>query len=385
MMRRKILTGAVLAALVLNSCEFVSYEEYSIPPYDGSLTFTEVNKKADWKNRLDHASVVFNDRIWVLGGYNPGEVWGDTYYEDVWSSVDGVEWELVNDNAPWKGRRGHSVVAFDDGSGEALYLTGGFSVDEATGYRQYCNDVWRSVDGVNWEQIKERSYPKLEEPDTWFPRMNHRTVVANHGGQDYMFIIGGRTQLEGHNGGFAQEYFNDVWRSVDGISWDSLNNNDYGIRASHAAAVDPSSGMIYLQGGMHGVIFEADSNYYKPLPNWHWLWSSPDGVNWTASYDSIVDPGYMERSEHEMVYYDNTLWVFPGATTSTMHYQFGNPNHYPIWRVNDGGLWSVDSKGSDLRGRHSYGAAIKDEKIWILGGFTSNMGQENDVWTAEMN
>jgi hypothetical protein len=86
-----------------------------------------------------------------------------------------------------------------------------------------------------------------------------------------------------------------------------------------------------------------------------------------------------------MVYYDNTLWVFPGATTSTMHYQFGNPNHYPIWRVDDGGLWSVDSKGSDLRGRHSYGAAIKDEKIWILGGFTSNMGQENDVWTAEMN
>ena len=83
-----------------------------------------------------------------------------------------------------------------------------------------------------------------------------------------------------------------------------------------------------------------------------------------------------------MVFYDNALWALPGGTTSTMHYQISEPYHYPIWRV-EGSLWSIDSEGSDIKGRHSYGTVVFNDKIWFLGGFTSNMGQENDVWTAE--
>lgn len=79
--------------------------------------------------------------MWVTGGYNPGQISGDTYYEDVWSSTDGKSWELVTNNAPWLGRRSHQLVNFDDGSGEAMYLIGGFSVNEETGYRQFNNDV----------------------------------------------------------------------------------------------------------------------------------------------------------------------------------------------------------------------------------------------------
>jgi hypothetical protein len=39
--------------------------------------------------------------------------------------------------------------------------------------------------------------------------------------------------------------------------------------------------------------------------------------------------------------------------------------------------------GSDLKGRHSYATVVFNDKIWFLGGFTSNNGQDNDVWTAE--
>ncbi len=375
----------VIPVILMTGCEFESYEDYEIDPYDGVLNFTLVTKKAEWQNRFDHAAVVFQDKIWVLGGYNPGEVMDDTYYEDVWSTEDGIQWELVLDDAPWKGRRGHSAVVYDDGSGEAIYLLGGFSVDEETGYRQYCNDVWKSADGVNWTQIKERSYPGLDSIDTWFPRMNHATVVANHGGQDYMFIIGGRTQLEDHNGFYAHEYFSDVWRSSDGITWDSLHNNDFGMRAGHAAAVDPATGTIYIQGGMHGIIFDTDDNAPHPSDDWHWLWSSTDGVNWTSSYDSIVNSSYLWRSEHTMTWYEEGLWTFPGQTTSTMHYHFANSNHYPTWRLDGGSTWMVDSEGSDLKGRHSYATVIFQDKLWFLGGFTSFHGQNNDVWTAELN
>lgn len=403
MNRRKLKSGwlpLILVPLILGSCEFQSYEEYGIKPYDGVLTFTEVNKKADWKNRFDHAAVAYNGKLWVLGGYNPGAVIGDTYYEDVWSSADGETWELVTDSAAWLGRRGHKVVAFDDGSGEAMYLIGGFSVDESTGYRQYCNDVWRSTDGENWTELVERSYPDTVNGDTLFPRMDHAAVVARHGGQDYIYVIGGRTQLEDHSGTYAQVYFSDVWRSPDGIDWEKLENNNYGRRASHAAAVDPETGTIYIQGGKHGIIFEEEGytslttkDWTSPQPSKDWLhlWSTTDGVNWTSSYDSIVEvlrdtivvAAYTQRSEHEMAFFDNTLWVLPGGTTSSMHYQIAESYHYPIWRVDEGGLWSIDSKGSDLKGRHSYATVVFNDKIWFLGGFTSNRGQENDVWSAE--
>lgn len=383
-MMRRFLPLLLLSSLLLNSCEFQSYEEYGIKPYDGALSFTEITKKSQWKNRFDHAVVSYKDKLWVLGGYNPGEVKGDTYYEDVWSSVDGVNWELVNENAPWLGRRGHAVVVFDDGDGEAMYLLGGFSVDESSGYRQYCNDIWRSFNGKDWELIKERSYPELDSSKTWFPRMDHEVVVANHQGQDYMFIIGGRTQLENHSGIYAQEYFNDVWRSSDARHWEKLPNNNYGRRAGHASAVDPATGTIYIQGGKHGVIFEGEENASHPIENWNYLWSSPDGITWTATYASIVPVSYMERSEHKMIFYKNTLWVFPGATTSLMHYHFAQSYHYPIWRMDPGNLWSIDSKGSDINGRHSYGLTNMDDKLWVLGGFTSNMGQDNDVWSVEL-
>jgi len=386
MNRKKIKSGwlyLLLVPLSLGSCEFQSYEEYGIKPYDGVLTFTEVTKKAEWKNRFDHAAVVFDGKIWVLGGYNPGAVIGDTYYEDVWSSADGENWELVTDSAAWLGRRGHKVVAFNDGSGEAMYLIGGFSVDESTGYRQYCNDVWRSTDGANWTELVERSYPDTIGADTLFPRMDHAAVVARHGGQDYIYVIGGRTQLENHNGTYAQVYFSDVWRSSDGIEWEKLENNNYGRRASHAAAVDPETGTIYIQGGKHGIIFEAEEYASQPIEDWYYLWSSTDGVTWTSSYESIVPVNYTQRSEHEMIFFDNALWVLPGGTTSTMHYQISEPYHYPIWRVDQGNLWSIDSRGSDIKGRHSYGTIIFNDKIWFLGGFTSNKGQANDVWTAE--
>ena len=380
---KKISAVILFAVVLFTGCEFESYEEYGVTPYDGDFTFTELTRKADWKNRYDHAAVSFDGKLWVFGGYNPGQVTGDTYYEDVWSSEDGITWTQEVESAPWLGRRGHKVVVFNDGSGESLYLIGGFSVDEETGYRRYNNDVWRSPDGVNWTHIRGNTEQDLEDPVSWHNRSDHAAVVANHSGVDYIYIIGGRTQLEGKGGTYAQEYFNDVWRSTNGITWTRLVNNDYGRRASHAAAVDPSTGTIYLQGGNHGMIFEAPYNASQPLEDYYHLWSSADGVNWTSTYDSIVPPSYLNRKEHEMVFYQDQLFTFPGGTTSSMHYSTANSNHYPIWAV-DGPNWFVDSPGTAIRGRHSYGAVVHDGKVWILGGFTSNYGQNNDVWSATL-
>lgn len=374
----------ILPLLLLWSCEFQSYEDYDTIDYDGNFEFTEITPKAEWKNRYDHAAVAFDGKLWVLGGYNPGEVWGDTYYEDVWSSEDGVSWELVTERAPWHGRRGHSVVVFDDGNGEDMYLIGGFEVDEKTGYRQYTNDIWRSNNGENWVQIKERTYPPLDSLYDWFPRSEHAVVVANHGGTDYIYIIAGRTQLEDHSGFYANQYFNDVWRSTDGISWEALDNTDFGVRSDHAVTVDPSTGRIYMQGGRHGLIMEAPEAASNPNPEYNNLWTTDDGVTWNAESwnDTIVSISWFARADHQIVFYEGAVYGFPGQTQSLMHYLFGQPYYYGSWKFDDG-LWSVESEGCAIKPRHGYSSLLFDNKIWFLGGVTANKGQNNDVWTAE--
>ena len=143
-----------IVAVFISSCEFESYKDYDFKEYDGSLEWTRLVKNADWPNRFGHTAVTYDNKIWVIGGYNPGVVKGDTYYEDVWSSADGENWDLVLEKAPWLGRKGHQVVVFNDGSGDAMFLVGGFTVNEESGFREYGNDVWKSTDGIEWIQLK---------------------------------------------------------------------------------------------------------------------------------------------------------------------------------------------------------------------------------------
>ncbi|MFA6127909.1 MAG: hypothetical protein WC699_11430 [Bacteroidales bacterium] len=384
MTKIKILTWLGLATL-LAGCETISFQEYEIPPYDGAFTWTQVTANAQWSNRIDFPAVAYKNKLWIFGGYYSGEMKGDTYHEDVWNSADGKTWEPVQDSAPWMGRRGHTVTVFDDGTGEAMFLIGGFTVNEATGYRQYTNDVWKSTDGASWTQVKARTYPELDSLYDFFPRMNHAVVVASHGGKKYMYLIGGSTMMETGSARYAMKYFNDVWRSADGIHWEDMHSEDYGIRAGHAVTVDPATGTIYVQGGNHGIIFGSELSQGQPLPDWHWLWSTNDGKHWIAENDTAeFSQGYLYRAEHQMAFYNNTLYAFPGCTNNSMHFHFALAEFVTMWKREPGNIWSVDSKGSDTDARYSYGFVEFDHKIWILGGDTNKNGPANDVWYSEI-
>ena len=380
------LWSIALIGILVCGCEFESYRNYRVPEYVGDFSWTEVSRKADWSNRLDHSALSYNGRIWVMGGYNPGKVKGDTYLEDVWSSEDGIVWEEVNPSAPWLGRRGHASVVFDDGSGEAMYVIGGFVVNEETGYREYRNDVWRSTNGVSWTQIKDRSQPELDSLYDWYPRFNHSCVVANHGGTDYIYLIGGYTMLgDSIDSRYSMKYFNDVWRSTDGIAWESLPANDFGIRSEHAVAVNPSTGRIYLQGGRHGVHVLDEENRTHPHPEWQWLWSSDDGITWIPENDTaLFEQGYLFRAGHQMVFMENRLYGLPGKSSSNVHHSFSSEGHYTFWRRDPGNVWMIDSEGSDFGARFAYGLVEHDGKIWILGGETGSHGPNNDVWHGEI-
>ena len=74
--------------------------------------------KAPWHERLWFSSVVYRDRMWVLGGWsnNPSQNWGD-----VWYSRDGRDWKQLKSRVCWKERHEHSAFVFQD----KIWVAGG--------------------------------------------------------------------------------------------------------------------------------------------------------------------------------------------------------------------------------------------------------------------
>ena len=91
------------------------------------------------------------------------------FYNDVWSSADGVHWRREVEAAPWAPRQYHEVAVFDD---RMWVLEGSHQPGVSR------NDVWYSADGIHWYEL----------PGTpWKPR--HAASVFVH--DDALWIVGG--------------------------------------------------------------------------------------------------------------------------------------------------------------------------------------------------
>ncbi len=121
---------------------------------EDGVYWTQVTPEgAHWPPRgMTGGQAVFKDRIWILGGgtYDTPDTPQRTFYNDVWSSGDGVHWECHTACAPWHPRQYHDVAVFDD----KLWVLEGWNQENR-------KDVWYSSDGEHWREV----------PDTpWRPR-----------------------------------------------------------------------------------------------------------------------------------------------------------------------------------------------------------------------
>ena len=105
------------------------------------MTWTCVAESAGWSPRTDHASVVFDDKLWVMGGYPPYR----DRLNDVWYSTDGVDWTRVDSAAAWRPRGWHTSMTFDD----KVWVIGGDSTISSLAI----SDVWYSS-GLGIEETK---------------------------------------------------------------------------------------------------------------------------------------------------------------------------------------------------------------------------------------
>jgi len=221
--------------------------------------------------RHSHSGAVYDNKLWVIGGFSNGSK------NDVWYSTDGAAWVEITKNetesVKFTPRDSQASITFNDGFGEKLFVIGGFS-------RGYRNDVWCSVNGAQWTSISKES--------AFSPRVGHSAVVF----KNKMWIIGGYD---------GEKYKNDVWSSIDGIRWEPVvSKAGFAPRRGHATVI--YKGRIWVIGGYGG-----ENKYYNDI------WVSEDGVNWKKNIcQSDASSCFTPRRGHCACVYRDKIWILGG-------------------------------------------------------------------------
>lgn len=311
--------------------------------------WVKVNMKSDFAPRDGAGALVFNNKMWLLGGWNPDDnkSFPMTTNNEVWSSTNGFKWKLEKENTflnqdfnrsiDWEGRHTAGYVVHNN----KMWIVGG---DCAQG--SYQQDVWNSDDGVKWSLVSD-SVP-------WSPRVLHYTVSFNN----KIWVIGGQTIPDF---AYANEtYYSDVWNSEDGITWKRVvpTQPAWKARGMIGGSVVFKGKMWILGGGTYDSIVNTKREYYNDV------WSSEDGVEWKIHTYAKWRP----RSYHSVAVFDDKMWVIDGFNDSD-----GNKND--VWFSDDGVEWT-ELPNTPWKKRHAASIYVYDNALWVVTG--NNM--QSDVW-----
>ncbi|MDH3343248.1 MAG: hypothetical protein OEM07_05955, partial [Gammaproteobacteria bacterium] len=318
--------------------------------YDGALkndvwsSSNGINWKQETANaafsaRKKHQVVNFNDgqgeKLWLIAG-NDG-----AFKNDVWSSSNGINWQLVTANAAFSARYSHQAVSFDNGNGEKLWLTGG---DDGN----YKNDVWSSSDGKNW--LQETTHAVFSA------RSDHQTVTFNDGSGTKLWVIAG---TEG-------TLVNDVWSSSDGKNWTKKTEESvFSARRSHQAVSfnNGSGNKLWLIGGDDGK----KSND---------VWSSSDGISWTQE---TANAAFSERKNHQVIRFNDgsgdKLWLIGGKNGEYKS---------DVWSSSDAINWQQETASAAFSARSNHQVISfndgQGDRLWLIGGDDGEV--RNDIWSS---
>ena len=239
--------------------------------------WTEETSNASFPARTGHASVIFDNKIWVIGGRQGSS--GGTELNDAWYSSDGINWTQATGNAAFGARYIHKVVVLNG----KMWLLGGRNI---TSSQVYAEEVWSSSDGINWT---------LETDTAGFCCRGFSALVFNN----RIWYIAGHSD--------------NVYSSADGTNWTTETNQaEFGARLVHSSVVYDNK--MWVLGGKDSGNTSIEYND---------IWFSEDGITWVeASRDGIFDP----RGSHSSVVFNDKIWVIAGEESGV-----GAPFFNDVW------------------------------------------------------
>ncbi|WP_459212186.1 Kelch repeat-containing protein [Aquimarina rhabdastrellae] len=160
--------------------------------------FEELNlsvglNQSNLPTRKGFEMIEFDGKYWFFGGEEPSITRNSTYYNDIWNSTDGINWNKVVDNAAWQERSNFNLLEFDN----KLWIVGGENENNGA---DVLNDVWNSTDGVTWNQVTQHG--------PWETRYAMSVNVHDN----KLYLIGGHTLTTWH-------LYQDIWESSNGVDW----------------------------------------------------------------------------------------------------------------------------------------------------------------------
>ena len=161
---------------------------------DDGVTWQMMTSAAPWEPRAGAAVVVKDDFIYLLGGEDgftceSGGSRCPPYFNDVWRTQDGADWELVVADADWVERPGHHAVV----SGDDIVLFGGFglSTDPNDPFKPSNPiDMWVSEDGAQWQLLDDAPW-NATGPEQIKYDFDVVTVEDGPGGMPAIYTFGG--------------------------------------------------------------------------------------------------------------------------------------------------------------------------------------------------
>jgi hypothetical protein len=321
------------AALGANpSCSAISSFNYKSVDQLGN--WSDIADSVAWTWRNGMAVLNFNNKMWVLGGYDNIN---NVDKNDVWSSSDGITWTQATSAAGWAGREDMGYAVFNN----KMWIMGGSTIG-GTNF----HDVWSSSDGITWTQATSAA--------GWAIRAQMATYSYN----SKLWIAGGSDQ--------SGTYYHDVWSSSDGITW---------TQATSAAGWAARIGMGYTV--FNNKMWIMGGNTTFPAAYYHDVWSSSDGITWTQATSAA---GWTPRYAINTIVMNNEMVILNGTDPNV------NTGLAEVWQSTDGISWNrVGEAYSNLSGYYnsttgSYvGAVAFNGNAWILSG-----GNSQAVWKTSI-
>ena len=309
----------------------------------GPYSWSQVTDSAAFGKRYGHSSVVFDDKMWVIGG-EEGAVKNDVYNSD-----DGKTWTPVRADGDANGftaRRNHESVVFDDGNGEKMWVIGGN--DSAVDL----NDVWSSTNGKTWSPATTKTGFTVRQ---WFSSV----VFDDDGKGDKIWVMGG---IEGFIRGQS-----DVWNSTNGKTWNkAVDSTLFKKLYNHSSVVFDRK--MWVIGGYVSII--DDQQGHGPKND---VFSSEDGKAWEQDTGSAQ---FGIRNNHQSVVFDDgggeKMWVIGGNDR--------NVANNDVWSSADGVTWDESTATVGFTARSGHTSLVFNNSIWVIGGNDGNT-YFGDVWS----
>jgi hypothetical protein len=154
---------------------------------DQGKTWTEATASAPWPARegLQKLTSLYGDNKTII--LTSGEAgYTGPYFNDVWGSTDGANWELLNKAPGFSKRSGNLLLNV----GGALFTFGGYGLPMK--HDAYCLPAGNAA--AEWKHL---------ENAPWHGRFDYDMELVNGS----IVLLGGEASLFGTGG----PYYNDVW------------------------------------------------------------------------------------------------------------------------------------------------------------------------------